>query len=157
MSKKSAGILLYRIREGKVEVLLAHPGGPLWVKKDEGYWSIPKGEFTDDEEPIEAAKREFYEETGARVSGKFVALTPVTQRSGKLVYGFAIKGEFDISLFKSNTFKMEWPPNSGRLQEYPEIDRVEWFDPERAREKIIPAQHSFLDELEGIVKKPQEQ
>ena len=152
MSKKSAGILLYRILNGEPEVLLAHPGGPLWVKKDAGCWSIPKGEFTEDEEPLEAAKREFYEETGAKVTGEFIALTPVTQRSGKLVYGYAIEGDFDIAQFTSNTFKMEWPPNSGRIQEYPEINRVKWFDPERARGKINPSQHSFLDELERIVK-----
>jgi predicted NUDIX family NTP pyrophosphohydrolase len=146
MSKKSAGILLYRIKEGKLEVLLAHPGGPLWVKKDEGHWSIPKGEFTD-EEPLEAAKREFYEETDARVSGEFIPLIPITQRSGKVVYGFAVEGDFDLSQFKSNTFKMEWPPSSGRIQEYPEIDRAEWFSLEGAKEKLNEAQHSFLDEL----------
>jgi predicted NUDIX family NTP pyrophosphohydrolase len=151
MSKKSAGILLYRIREGKVEVLLAHPGGPLWITKDDGYWSIPKGEFTDDEEPFEAAKREFYEETGALISGEFIPLIPIIQKSGKVVYGFAVEGDFDLSQFKSNTFKMEWPPSSGRVQEYPEIDRVEWFDPERAGEKINSSQHSFLDELKEIV------
>jgi predicted NUDIX family NTP pyrophosphohydrolase len=147
MPKKSAGILLYRIREGKVEVLLAHPGGPLWIKKDDGYWSIPKGEFTDDEEPLEAAKREFYEETGASVSGEFIPLKPITQKSGKLVYGFAIEGEFDVSRSMSNTFKMEWPPYSGKVEEYPEIDRAEWFDLERAKEKLTEAQHSFIDEL----------
>lgn len=155
MSKKSAGILLYRLKDGKAEVLLGHPGGPLWVHKDEGHWSIPKGEFTDDEEPLEAAKREFYEETGAEVNGEFIALTPVTLRSGKLVYGYAIKGDFDISLFRSNTFHMEWPPGSGKIEEYPEIDKVEWFEPVKAKEKLSFSQHSFLDELEEIVNNDQ--
>ncbi len=151
MSKKSAGILLYRITEGKIEVLLAHPGGPLWVKKDAGFWTIPKGEFLDDEEPLEAAKREFYEETGTAISGEFITLNPVTQKGGKVVHGFAIEGDFDVSRFTSNTFKLEWPPKTGRIQEYPEIDRVEWFDPQRAREKLNPAQHSFLEELEAFI------
>jgi predicted NUDIX family NTP pyrophosphohydrolase len=155
MSKKSAGILLYRIKNGKTEVLLGHPGGPLWVHKDEGHWSIPKGEFTDDEEPIEAAKREFYEETGARINGEFIALKPVTQRNGKLVYGFAVQGDFDVSFFKSNTFKMEWPPYSGKIQEHPEIDKVEWFEPEKAKEKLSYSQQSFLEELEKIVNSKQ--
>ena len=150
MSKKSAGILLYRIRDSKLEVLLAHPGGPLWIKKDAGHWSIPKGEFID-EEPLEAAKREFYEETGASVSGESIALTPITLKSGKLVYCFAVEGDFDLSKFKSNTFKMEWPPYSGSEQEHPEIDRVEWFDLEKAKEKLYQAQHSFIDELEQIL------
>jgi predicted NUDIX family NTP pyrophosphohydrolase len=145
-------VKLYRIREGKVEVLLANPGGPLWVKKDEGHWSIPKGEFTD-EEPLEAAKRELYEETGSSVSGEFIPLIPITQRSGKVVYGFAVEGDFDVTQFKSNTFKMEWPPYSGKVEEYPEIDRAEWFDLERAKEKLNEAQHSFIDELKEIVKK----
>jgi predicted NUDIX family NTP pyrophosphohydrolase len=156
MSKKSAGILLYRVRDHKPEVLLAHPGGPLWVKKDEGHWSIPKGEFTD-EEPLDAAKREFYEETGASVSGDFIPLTPITLKSGKVVYGFAVEGDFDLSLFRSNTFKMEWPPNSGKVQEHPEIDRAEWFTLERAKEKLNEAQHSFIDELKEILKKRQRQ
>jgi predicted NUDIX family NTP pyrophosphohydrolase len=130
--------------------LLAHPGGPLWVKKDEGHWSIPKGEFTD-EEPLAAAKREFYEETGASVSGEFIALTPITQRSGKMVYGFAVEGDFDLSQFKSNTFKMEWPPKSGKVGEYPEIDRAEWFEIERAKEKLNEAQHLFIHELEKLL------
>jgi predicted NUDIX family NTP pyrophosphohydrolase len=152
MSKKSAGILLYRIRDQRPEVLLAHPGGPLWINKDESHWSIPKGEFTD-EEPLDAAKREFYEEIGALVSGEFIALTPITQRSGKMVYGFTVEGDFDLSQFKSNTFKMEWPPYSGSEQEHPEIDRAEWFDLEKAREKLNEAQHSFIDELAEVLEK----
>jgi predicted NUDIX family NTP pyrophosphohydrolase len=152
MSKKSAGILLYRLKDTQIEVLLGHPGGPLWIRKDDGHWSIPKGEFTDDEEPLEAAKREFHEETGTQVSGEFIALSPITQRSGKLVYGYALKGDFDVSLFRSNTFHMEWPPGSGKIGEYPEIDKVEWFELEKAKEKLSFSQHSFLDELEWIVK-----
>src|SRR5689334_13919801 len=128
MGKKlSAGILLYRIRSGTLEVLLVHPGGPFWTRKDLGAWSIPKGEFEEGDDPLETAKREFLEETGAPVSGKFVALTPRKQKSGKLVHAWAVEGDLDASTIVSNSFSMEWPPRSGKQQEFPEVDRGEWF------------------------------
>src|SRR2546422_40260 len=128
MSKKSAGILLYRIKNKNPEVFLVHPGGPFWAKKDLGAWSIPKGELSDNEAPLDAAKREFKEETGMDINGKFIELTPVTQKGGKLVYAFALEGEIDPDEIKCNTFEMEWPPRSGKKQEFPEIDRSGWFN-----------------------------
>ena len=146
--KRSAGILLFRRRGGGLEVLLVHPGGPLWAKKDLGVWSIPKGEYDDGEDPQACALREFEEETGsAPAPGELVELGEVRQASGKLVRAWALEGDFDPSTLRSNTFTMQWPPRSGRLQEFPEVDRAEWFTLEQARERINPAQAAFLDRL----------
>ena len=145
----SAGLLLYRNkRPGALEVLLVHPGGPFWARKDEGSWSIPKGEFEAGADALEAARREFLEETGSRIEGAFVALAPLRQPSGKLVYAWAVEGDLDTSSIRSNTFSIEWPPRSGRQQEFPEIDRAAWFDIAAARQKILAGQRGFLDELE---------
>jgi len=147
MSKKSAGLLLYREISDHLEVLLVHPGGPFWAKKDEGAWSIPKGEFEDNEDPFSAAKREFAEETGLSLDGEAIPLQPVRQPSGKLIYAWAMGRDVDLSHFKSNTFSMEWPPKSGRVQEFPEVDRAAWLTIEEARQKIVKGQVAFLDQL----------
>ena len=146
--KNSAGILLYRVRDSSLEVFLVHPGGPFWMKKDAAAWSIPKGEFEKHEEPLIAAKREFEEETGMTLEGNFAALTPVKQPGGKLVYAWAVEGDCDAASIRSNTFLLEWPPRSGRRQEFPEVDRAEWFPLARAKEKIGKGQTALLDELE---------
>ena len=146
MPKKSAGLLLFRRRE-RLEVLLVHPGGPLWAKKDEGAWSIPKGEIDPEEDPLAAARREFKEELGSSVSGDFVTLAPIRQASGKLVYAWAVEADFDPATFTSGTFSMEWPPRSGRQQEFPEVDRAEWFTIDDAKRKINKAQIALLDQL----------
>ena len=148
MPKKSAGLLLFRTVSGVIEVLLVHPGGPLWAKRDEGAWSIPKGEFEEDEDPLTAARREFAEETGARAEGDFIPLAPLRQRTGKIVYAWAVAGQFDPAHLTSNTFTMEWPPHSGRRQDFPEVDRAGWFTLSMARQKILPGQVGFLDEIE---------
>ncbi len=145
--KKSAGILLYRIIDKEPEFLLVHPGGPFWKNKDVGAWSIPKGEFADDEEPFHAAIREMKEETGVRCNGDFIELAPVKQQNGKLVYAWALAKDIDATIIKSNTFKMEWPPKSGKYQEIPEIDKAAWFNSDTAKQKIIPAQAALIDEL----------
>jgi predicted NUDIX family NTP pyrophosphohydrolase len=150
MAKKSAGILVYRIAASKTEVLLAHPGGPYWAKKDIGIWSIPKGEYTD-EEPLGAAKREFLEETGVAIDGDLIPLTPVIQKDGKIVYAWAVEADPDISGMQSNLFEMEWPPRSGKKQSFPEVDRVEWWPIAAAKEKIIAAQSALLDELVEMI------
>lgn len=150
MSKKSAGLLPYRRRGTFIEVFLVHPGGPYWASKDEGAWSIPKGEFTS-EDPLEAAKREFAEETGFRAEGEFWPLTPLRQPSGKLVYAWAFEGNFDPSDLRSNSFEMEWPPGSGASREFPEVDRAAWFPPDLAKQKIVKGQSAFIEELERIV------
>jgi len=139
---------MYRHDDGGLEVLLAHPGGPLWAKKDEGVWSIPKGEFEDAEEPLTAARREFEEETGMAPRGDFIPLTPLRQRSGKVVFAWAVQGDFDPALLTSNMFSLEWPPGSGRMQEFPEVDRVAWLTVDTAMRKILPGQAPFLSELE---------
>jgi len=147
MPKKSAGVLLYRHAQSGVEVLLAHPGGPFWRKKDAGAWTIPKGEF-EDEEALAAAKREFYEELGSPPpSGGYLTLKPVKQKNAKTVYAWAVEGDFDPVSLKSNMFLCEWPPKSRRMQEFPEVDRAEWFSLEIAKQKILPAQVSLIDEL----------
>jgi predicted NUDIX family NTP pyrophosphohydrolase len=148
MAKKSAGVLLYRGEGNAVEVFLVHPGGPFWAKKDDGAWSIPKGEFTDGEEPVEAAKREFREETGFGVEGAFEALERVRQPSGKIVYAWSVKGDVDASAIHSNTFSMEWPPGSGEMQEFPEVDRGGWFDLALARRKILKGQLPVLEQFQ---------
>ena len=148
-AKKSAGILLYRrAGDGALEVLLAHPGGPFWTKKDEQAWSVPKGEFTD-EDPLDAARRELTEETGAvvAVAARAVALAPIKQPSGKVVHAFAVEQDFDVTQLRSNTFTMEWPPRSHRQQEFPEVDRVAWCGLEEARRKIQRGQEALLDQL----------
>ena len=152
MPKKSAGLLVYHIEQEITKVLLVHPGGPFFVKKDIGSWSIPKGEFEDTEDALAAAKREFTEELGIAIEGIFHPLTPIKQKSGKMVYAWAIDGAPDISAFKSNTFTIQWPPGSEKLQEFPEIDKAEWFSVDAAKEKINSAQVSFLEELALLIK-----
>lgn len=147
MPRKSAGILLYRLKNHQPEFFLVHPGGPLHAKKDLGAWSIPKGEFTDGEEPLAAARREFEEETGKRIEGRFQELTPVKQKSGKLVYAWALEGDFDEKGLVCNLFTMEWPPRSGQYNSFPEVDRGEWFAAEPAKQKMISAQAALIDEL----------
>ncbi len=142
---------MFRRRGGIVEVLLAHPGGPFWAKKDLGAWSIPKGEFDPNEDPLEAAKREFEEETGLPASGQFIPLAPIKQPGGKIVYAWAFEGDCDVSAIISNTFSIEWPPRSGRQQSFPEIDRAQWFSFDAAREKITKGQSGFIEELQRIL------
>lgn len=145
----SAGILLYRQRDQSLEVLLVHPGGPVWARRDLGAWSVPKGEYVEGEEqPLDAARREFAEELGSPPpAGDAVDLGEVRQKSGKRVRAWALPGELDATQVRSNTFTMEWPPRSGRTQEFPEVDRAEWFPVAEARERINPAQAAFLDRL----------
>ena len=152
MSKQSAGLLLFRETADGLEVLLAHPGGPYWAKKDDAAWTIPKGELDVDEEPLAAARREFEEEMGAAVDGEFLPLEPIKQPGGKLVFAWAVSSDFDPSALRSNTFSMEWPPKSGRQQQFAEIDRAAWFDLERARRKILKGQAPFLDQLLATLK-----
>ena len=151
MQKQSAGILLYRITDNQLQVFLVHPGGPFFRNKDEGAWSIPKGEYVDGEEPLAAARREFEEETGQPISGKFIALQPVKQKSGKVVYAWAVEGDIDHDTIKSNLFEIEWPPKSGKKVSFPEVDRAGWFTIEAARQKIIQAQSGLIEELEGLL------
>jgi predicted NUDIX family NTP pyrophosphohydrolase len=149
MPRYSAGLLLYRQRDGSVEVFLVHHGGPFWENKDLGAWSIPKGEYDPDrEDALETAKREFHEETGHTISGEFIPLQTVKQPGGKVVSAWMIEGDCDASSARSNTFSMEWPPKSGKWQKFPEVDRAEWFDLATAKEKILKGQVGFLDELE---------
>jgi predicted NUDIX family NTP pyrophosphohydrolase len=147
----SAGILMYRQTGPRLEVLLVHPGGPFWRNKDEGAWSIPKGEMAEGEEPAVAAKREFLEETGCDLSGSLEPLGDIRQRGGKRVTAFAIEGDLDVSAIKSNTFEIEWPPKSGRMQSFPEIDRAAWFDLPAAHVKILEGQRLLLDRLANLV------
>ena len=147
VARKSAGLLLFRRTPAGIEVLLVHPGGPLWAKKDEGAWSIPKGEIDADEAPLAAARREFEEELGSPVSGEFIALAPIRQASGKVVHAWAVEADFDPATFTSGMFSMEWPPRSGQQQEFPEVDRAEWFSIDNARRKINKAQIELLDQL----------
>ena len=158
MPKKSAGLLVYReaANGSGIEVLLVHPGGPFWRNKDEGAWTIPKGEFDDGEEPLEAAKREFNEELGSVPPvGEYFPLNPIKQKNHKTVHAWAVKGDFDPATLKSNTFSCEWPPKSGRMQEFPEVDRAQWFAPDKAKRKIILAQGELIDELLTILMSPQ--
>jgi predicted NUDIX family NTP pyrophosphohydrolase len=152
MTKKSAGILMYRLRNEVLEVLLVHPGGPYWAKKDNGSWSIPKGEYTDTEDPFTVAKREYEEETSFQVDGDFIHLTPLKQPSGKIVSAWTVEGDCDASKIKSNTFLMEWPPRSGNKQEFPEVDRGEWFTIDTAKKKLLKGQVGFIDELCKLLK-----
>jgi predicted NUDIX family NTP pyrophosphohydrolase len=154
MSKKSAGLLLFRDAADGIEVLLVHPGGPMWAKKDEGAWSIPKGEIDEHEDALAAAKREFQEETGVAPRGEPIPLDPQRQPGGKLVYAWAMKGSFDPSTLKSNLCAIEWPPKSGRRCSFPEVDRAEWFTLETARRKILKGQAPFLSQLEARLAEP---
>jgi predicted NUDIX family NTP pyrophosphohydrolase len=148
MPKKSAGILMYRQRQGKLQVLLAHPGGPFWKNKDAGAWTIPKGEIGD-EDPLAAAQREFFEETGFEVAGDFIPLTAITQKNGKLVQAWAVQGDLDETQVKSNEFELQWPPGSGRRMMVPEVDRAEWFGVDEAVKRINPAQAALVRELQN--------
>lgn len=152
ISNQSAGILLYRNINGQIEFFLVHPGGPFFKNKDEGYWSIPKGEFLPDENPLAAARREFEEETGRPIkAGKFIELSPIKQKSGKIVHAWGAEGELDADTITSNTFEIEWPPHSGKMSSFPEIDRAGWFDIENARLKINAAQAALIDELLSLI------
>jgi predicted NUDIX family NTP pyrophosphohydrolase len=151
MPKHSAGVLLYRHTEGRLEVLLVHPGGPYWARKDEGAWTIPKGEPNEGEDARAAAQREFEEETGGAVAGEMIALEPVRQPGGKIVQAFACAGEFDPAALRSNTFLVEWPPRSGRQREFPEVDRAAWFAIDEAEKKINVGQRPLLGQLVRIL------
>lgn len=151
MPKKSAGILFYRFRNNSVEVLLVHPGGPFWKNKDDGSWSIPKGEFDEHEDPLTAAKREVMEELGIGISGTLYALRPAKQKSGKIIYCWALEHDVDVLKVSSNTFELEWPPGSGVKQEFPEVDRAAWFRPVDAERKIISGQKPFVRQLIDLV------
>jgi predicted NUDIX family NTP pyrophosphohydrolase len=146
-AKKSAGIIPYRLVGDQLEVLLAHPGGPFWKNKDLGAWSIVKGEYNGNEEPLDAAKREWKEETGLDVSGRFISLKPVKQKSGKEIIAWAVEADIDPSHITSNEFEIEWPPKSGRRQSFPEIDKVQWMPVATAKDKINPGQAPLLDQL----------
>jgi predicted NUDIX family NTP pyrophosphohydrolase len=151
MAKISAGLLLYRRREAGIEVLLVHPGGPFWAKKDAGAWSIPKGEAAAGEDLLAAARREFHEETGLGVAGDFRALDPVRQAGGKHVHAWALEADCDADAIRSNTFEMEWPPSSGRTQAFPEVDRAAWLDLSTARVKLTKGQLPLLDQLKRLL------
>jgi predicted NUDIX family NTP pyrophosphohydrolase len=147
MAKQTAGVLVYRRRGDAIEVFLAHPGGPFWAKKDRGAWSIPKGEFLDDETPLNAGRREFAEEIGQPISGEFIALTPHKSPGGKIIHAFAVEGDVDSAKVESNLFEMEWPPHSGRMQSFPEVDRGGWFGIDAARQHLTKGQLPILEEL----------
>ena len=151
MAKKiSAGLLLYR-RRGELEVFLVHPGGPFWAKKDAGAWSVPKGEIAAGEDPLEAAKREFVEETGFKIDGEFRSLDPIKQAGGKIVQAWAIEADCDPARLRSNRFALEWPPKSGQTREFPEVDRCGWFTISEARIKILAGQAGFLNQLLSLL------
>jgi predicted NUDIX family NTP pyrophosphohydrolase len=149
--KKSAGILCYRWRGSHVDVFIVHPGGPFWKAKDKGAWSIPKGEYADGEDPLTAARREFQEETGIEAVGKFQPLQEIKLKSGKRILAWAVETDFDAANIVSNTFEMEWPLRSGRMQQFPEIDKGDWFTIAGARVKLNEAQAGLLDQLEIIL------
>jgi predicted NUDIX family NTP pyrophosphohydrolase len=152
MPKLSAGLLLYRITDGSVEVLIGHPGGPFWAKKDDGAWSIPKGEYTDGEDPWAAARREFEEELGKPApDGPRIDFPPLKQPSGKIITAFAVRGDLDLEGTMSNTFTLEWPKGSGNVREYPEIDRADWFCVPAARSKLLKGQRPLLDRLVDVL------
>jgi predicted NUDIX family NTP pyrophosphohydrolase len=151
MPKRSAGLLMYRKSGAGLVVLLVHPGGPFWARKDLGAWSIPKGEYGPGEEPLAVARREFGEETGARLQGVFQPLGELVQPGGKRVIAWAVEGDLDPATLVSNTFELEWPPRSGRKQFFPEVDRAAWFSPAEARERILPGQRVLIDRLERLI------
>lgn len=146
-TKTSAGILLYRVRDDAVQVFLVHPGGPYWARKDEGAWSIPKGEATPGADLLATAVTEFHEETGSRLEGEPVPLEPLKQPGGKIVHAWAVRGDIDAASIRSNSFAIEWPPRSGKIREFPEVDRGGWFDLAAARQKLLQGQRGFLDQL----------
>jgi predicted NUDIX family NTP pyrophosphohydrolase len=154
MPKRSAGVLLFRRKGPQLEMLLVHPGGPFWKNKDDRAWSIPKGEYGENEDPLAAAKRELAEETGLTVSGDFIPLGEIRQAGGKIVTAWAVEGDCDTSGVRSNTFSMEWPSGSGKMKEFPEIDRAEWFPREIARYKIVERQAEFLERLATHLHRP---
>jgi len=153
MPKHSAGILLYRKTSLAVEFFLVHPGGPFFKNKDDGAWSIPKGEFDADEDPLTAARREFEEEISIKLTGNFIPLTSITQKGGKVVQAWAVEGDIDAKSIQSNTFTIEWPPRSGKMATFPEVDRAGWFSYDEAVKKINAAQVAFLDEMRDILNK----
>jgi predicted NUDIX family NTP pyrophosphohydrolase len=153
MIKKSAGIVLYRLVETQLQVLLVHPGGPFFKNKDEGVWSIPKGEYLDGEDPLLAAQREFKEETGQMIEGDFIPLQPVRLKSGKVIIAWAVEGDANPAVHTSNLFEMEWPPRSGRMQSFPEVDRSAWFTTQQAALKLNPAQMGFIHQLTDLLTK----
>ncbi len=153
MPKQSAGILLYRKLNNQLEIFLVHPGGPFFKNKDDGAWSIPKGEFLDDEDALLAAKREFLEETGQAIDGNFIKLKPVKLKSGKTVHSWAVEGNIDHQTIISNTFEMEWPPRSGKTASFAEVDRAGWFDLKVAKTKVNTVQIALIDELESVILK----
>ena len=153
MTKRSAGLLMYRGSGSALGLLLVHPGGPFWAKKDLGAWTIPKGEYAPDEDPLAAAQREFAEETGAQPRGDFFPLGEVAQAGGKRVTAWAVEGDFDPARLVSNMFELEWPPRSGRSRSFPEVDRAAWFSPDEARQKILAGQRVFIDRLVELVGK----
>lgn len=151
MRKQSAGVLVFRRRPKAVEVLLVHPGGPFWAKRDAGAWSIPKGEYADVEDAETAARREFTEETGWKLGGELTSLGEIRQKAGKAVTAFAVEGDFEPASLESNRFEMEWPPKSGRQASFPEVDRAGWFGLDAAREKMVEGQRPLLDRLEVLL------
>lgn len=152
MAKRSAGLLMYRGSGARLAVLLVHPGGPFWARKDLGAWSIPKGEYAAGEDPLAVAQREFAEETGVTPRGEFQPLGEVVQAGGKRVSAWAVEGDLDPATIVSNVFELEWPPRSGRKRSFPEVDRAEWFSSEQAREKINAGQRAFVDRLVALVR-----
>ena len=150
MRKQSAGILLYRRVAAELQVFLVHPGGPFFRNKDDGSWSIPKGEFLEGDDPLEAAKREFEEETGQVINGKFIPLKRITQKGGKTVQAWAVEGDIDHTTINSNHFEIEWPPRSGKMQSFPEVDKADWFDADIAKVKINSAQAGLIEELVSL-------
>jgi predicted NUDIX family NTP pyrophosphohydrolase len=153
MALHSAGILLFRCKNDKIEVMLVHPGGPFWARKDKASWSIPKGLFDETENALDAARREFNEETGLEVDGKFIELGEVKQPSGKIVHAWALERDLDVTKIESNCFTIEWPKNSGKIAKYPEVDKAGWFDLDEARKKILKGQIPLLDRLVAVVAK----
>ncbi len=151
--KISAGIFLYRINGNFPEVFLVHPGGPFWKNKDEGAWSIPKGEVEKNEDYLSVAKKEFLEETGKEIIGDFIALDPVIQKGGKKIYAWAVRGNLNVETIVSNTFSMVWPPKSGKLMEFPEVDQAQWFDFDQAKIKLNPAQAGLIDQLHAMLER----
>ena len=152
MAKQSAGVLLFRKKREQLEVFLVHPGGPFWIKKDAGAWSIPKGEIETGEEALQVAKREFKEETGQEIEGSFSELQPVKQKAGKIIKAWAVEGDIDENTIVSNTFEIEWPPGSGKKKIFPEVDKAQWFSLTEASEKINPGQLPLIEELQQIIR-----
>ena len=152
MAKQSAGVLLFRMKREQLEVFLVHPGGPFWIKKDTGAWSIPKGEIETGEEALQVAKREFKEETGQEIEGSFSELQPVKQKAGKIIKAWAVEGDIDETTIVSNTFEIEWPPRSGKKKIFPEVDKAQWFSLTAASEKINPGQLPLIEELQQIIR-----